>query len=128
MKQNRRVYSRYHLNRGNVALWKGSSTERGSTFRQVVLTSDAWNSTDAIFQIFALEGTSNGLKNGVLDIDDAQIKVLFDEDRQGLKAAADKAQELVQQAQRDGFKELSIFDQARYEEKVRQSTPHKSPH
>lgn len=74
-----------------------------------------------IFQVLALQRTSKGLKTGGLDIDDAQVDVILDEDRKGLKTAADKGSELVQQAEREGFEHLSFFDQSEYQEKARQS-------
>ncbi|HTA22836.1 MAG TPA: hypothetical protein VK763_04835 [Terriglobales bacterium] len=117
----KRIYSRYHINRGNTALWNGDPTEPGSTFRQIIITSDDWNSTAAIFQVLSLQGTSKGLKDSGLAIDDNEVEVLFDEDRHGLKSATDKASELIKQAEHEGFSRLSIFELAEYEEKVRQS-------
>jgi len=117
----KRIYSRYYINRGNVVLWKGKPAEPGSLFRQTVITSDAWNSTVATFQVSMLEGTSKGIKNGGIDIDDDEVKILFDEDRKGLKSATEKATELIKQAELEGFEPLTIFALAEYEEQILKS-------
>ena len=66
MAEDKKHYSRYIFNRGNQALWKGEPSEKGAQFRQVIITSDEWMLGSGIFQVCALEGTSNGIVDGKL--------------------------------------------------------------
>lgn len=117
----RKTYSRYNIVRGQGTLWKGNPAQSGAAFREFLITSDDWNSTVAIFQVYAIEGMSQGIKGGTLSIEHKKTKLLCDGDFKGLEAAEKKFKELVDDAIKQGFKELSFFDHADFEQKLRES-------
>jgi hypothetical protein len=121
MPKERKVYSRYAFNRGLQTLWNGDAASAGSQFRSVAITSDDFNSTQATFQVFALEGIGSGVKEGKFVRSEDEPKVLYDEDFKGLDAAAKKFGDLVTDAEKQGFKRITFIDILEYEEKARQS-------
>lgn len=120
-KKKRKIYSRYIFNRGLPTLWKGDAARAGSQFRSIAITSDEFNSTQGIFQVFALEGIGNGLENGKFAGSRDDPKVLFDKDSRGLDEAGKKFDELVVAAEREGFKKITFMDIIAVEEEARES-------
>ena len=121
MKKDRKVYSRYIFNRGLQTLWKGDASVAGSPFRSIAITSDEFNSTQGTFQILALEGLGKGVHDGKFAGSDGDPKILFDEDVKGLDAAGKRFDELVTQAEAEGFKRITFMDMIDFEEKLRAS-------
>jgi len=121
MPKERKVYSRYIFNRGLQTLWKGDAAVAGSKFRSIAITSDDFNSTQETFQVFALEGIGSGVKDGKFVRSEDEPTTLFDEDFKDLDAAAKKFGELVNHAEKQGFKRITFIDILEYEEKARQS-------
>ena len=119
MDRKRKIIARYYIVRGNQALWNGDPAESGAQFRQVVITSDEWNSTRGIFQVYALAGVGKGIQNGKLAVSTDDPKVLFDQDFQGLEAASKKLTEIVEEAVAEGFKPVSLIDVLEFEAKRR---------
>jgi hypothetical protein len=117
----KKIYSRYNIVRRQETLWKGNPAQGGAAFREFLITSDDWNSTAAIFQVYAIEGISQGIEGGTLSIDHKNTKLLSDNDFNGLEAAEKKFKELVDDAMKQGFKELSVVDHADFEQKLRES-------
>jgi hypothetical protein len=117
MNMDKKVYARYFIVRGNHALWKGDPAESGAHFRQVVITSDEWNSTQGIFQVYALAGTGKGIVDAKLSVS-PEPTVLFDGDFQGLDAAGEKFEQIVKEAQEQGFKSISLFDVMEFRSKL----------
>lgn len=117
----RKHYSRYFIVRGNQTLWKGDAAEKGSQFRQFVITSNEFNSTLGTFQVYGLEGTGNGIQNGKFATSDDEPRVLFDQDFVGLEAAGNKFGDLIKQAQADGFEPITFWDILEFETKLQTS-------
>src|SRR5258708_21007985 len=90
--EKRKHYARYYIVRGHQALWKGDPSESGAQFRQVAITSNEWNSTQGIFQVYGLEGTGKGIVAGKLAVSDNDTAILFQRDFQGLDPAGKKFQ------------------------------------
>src|SRR5208337_5124489 len=103
MAKARKHYSRYYIVRGDQTLWKGDPAEKGSQFRQFLITSNEFNSTLGTFQVYGLEGTGNGIQNGKFATSDDEPRILFDQDFQGLEAAGKQFDDLVKQTEADGF-------------------------
>ena len=118
MKDDRKIYSRYIFNCGLQTLWKGDAAVPGSQFRSVAITSDAFNSTQASFQVLMLEGVGDGIKDGRFAGTKGGPNVLFDKDVQGLDVAGQKFEELVLDSERQGFKKISFMDIVEFEEKA----------
>jgi hypothetical protein len=121
MKDDRKIYSRYIFNRGLQTLWKGDASVPGSQFRSVAITSDAFNSAQAIFQVLMLEGIGDGIRDGKFGGAKGGPNVLFDTDIEGLDVAGKKFEELVSDSERQGFKKIGFMDIVEFEEKVRES-------
>ena len=115
----RKIYARYIFNRGLQTLWKGDAAEAGSQFRSVVLTSDNFNWTIGIFQVYALEGVGKGIQNGKFAGSDNNPKLIFDKDFDGLDAAAKKFNELVDEAKHEEFEPITFMDIIEFEENTR---------
>jgi|SRR6185437_3609652 len=118
----KKIFARYYIVRGNQALWIGNAAENGARFRQVCMTSDEWASSFGVFQVYCLQGTSEGLERGALRV--GQPELLFDADFEGQPNADKKFQELIQEAQREGFRVPTAMDllefQARAQEQRRE--------
>ena len=112
-------YARYYIVRGHQALWKGDPSESGAQFRQVAITSNEWNSTQGIFQVYGLEGTGRGIVDGRLAVSDSAPAVLFDGDFQCLDAAGEKFQQIVREAQEQGFRPVTLMDEMQFQAKLR---------
>ena len=117
----KKVYSRYIFNRGLETLWKGDAAVAGSQFRSIAITSDDFNSTHAIFQVFALEGIGRGIEDGKFAGSDNNPQLLFDADFNSLREAAKKFQELAIQAVEEGFEAITFMDIVEFEEKAQAS-------
>jgi hypothetical protein len=116
--EERKHYARYYVVRGHHALWKGDPAEKGSRFRQAAITSNEWNSTQGIFQVYALEGTGEGIRDGKSAVSAHDPNTLFDGDFQGLDAAAKKFDEMVKEAQAQGFRSVTLLDELRFQAKL----------
>jgi hypothetical protein len=121
MARARKHYSRYFIVRGIQTLWKGDPAERGSQFREVIITSNEFNSTLGTFQVYGLEGVGNGIQNGKFATSDDEPRVLFDQDLEGLEAAGKKFGELIKQAQADGFEPITFWDMLEFEARLQTS-------
>jgi hypothetical protein len=121
MAKARKHYSRYYIVRGDQTLWKGDPAEKGSQFRQFLITSNEFNSTLGTFQVYGLEGTGNGIQNGKFATSDDEPRILFDQDFQGLEAAGKRFDDLVKQTEADGFGRMTFWDMLEFEAKLRGS-------
>ena len=119
MTKERKVYSRYSFNRGLQTLWKGDAAVAGSRFRSVAITSDEFNSTRGVFQVFALEGIGKGIKDGKFAGSEGEPKVLVDQDIGGLDAAGARFNELVADAKAQGFTPITFMDIIEFESRLR---------
>jgi hypothetical protein len=119
MANERKHYARYFIVRGHQALWKGDPAENGTQFRQVAITSDEFNSTLGTFQVYALEGTGKGIRDGKFAKPDEEPKVLFDGDFQGFDAAAKKFKQIVEEAIANGFKQVTLMDEMEFQMKLK---------
>jgi hypothetical protein len=113
-------YARYPYIRGNQALWRGNASEKGAQFRQVVVTSSEWMLIQGVFQVYALEGSGNGIVDGKFSVS-PEPTVLFDGDFQGLDAAGKKFDQIVKEAQGQGFKSVSFIDELEFQSKLSES-------
>jgi hypothetical protein len=118
MNMAKKSYARYFIIRGNHALWNGDPAVSGSQFRQVVITSNEWNSTEGTFQVYAIEGTGRGIVGAELSVL-LEPTVLFDGDFQGLDAAGEKFERIVNEAQAQGFRSISLIDEQKFQSKLR---------
>jgi hypothetical protein len=121
MPKERKIYSRYIYNRGLQTLWKGDAAVAGSKYRSIAMTSDDFNSTNAVFQVFALEGVGLGIRDGKFAGSDENPTIIADEDLNGLDAAAKKFSELVSAAEKEGFKKITFMDIIEFENNARRS-------
>lgn len=115
----RKPYARYYIIRGHQALWKGDPADSGAQFRQVVITSNEWNSTQGIFQVYGIEGTGKGIRNGKLAVSENDPTILFDKDFQGLDAAGKQFDQMMQDAQAQGFKPVTLVDELEFQAKLK---------
>jgi len=119
MPNERKPYARYYIIRGHQALWKGDPSEKGAQFRQLVITSNEFNSTQGIFQLYGLEGTGDGIRDGKLAISESDPKILIDADFNGLDEAVKKFAQIVKETQAQGFKEVTMMDELEFTAKLR---------
>jgi hypothetical protein len=117
--ENRKHYARYYVVRGHQALWKGDPAESGAQFRQIAITSNEWNSTQGTFQVYAVEGAGEGIRDGKLAVSGNDPNVLFDGDFQGLDVAAKKFDEIVKEALDLGFRLVTLMDELRFQAKLK---------
>ncbi len=103
-------HGRYYFIRGLQSLWKGDPLVSGSQFREIVITSNQWNSTEGTFQTYAVECCTIGLAEATMAVS-REPKLLFDSDFEGLEAAAKKFTELSADARAQGYSVLSLFDE-----------------
>src|SRR6185437_14952594 len=116
--QQRKVFARYYIVRGHVALWKGDAAQKGSRFRGFAITSNEFFSSLGTFQVYGLEGTGGGIREGQL-VGDENPRVLFDEDFQGLDAAGKKFDELVKDSEASGFRRVTLMDEMEFQAKLK---------
>jgi hypothetical protein len=116
---NHKNYARYYIVRDNQALWRGGPAESGAQFRQVVITSNEWNSTHGLFQVYAIEGTGKGILEGKLAVSDQEPTLLFDGDFQGLDAATKECNQLMQESLARGFKPVTSMDDREFRAKLK---------
>ncbi len=114
-------YARYYIVRGLQTMWAGDAAQAGSLFREFVITSNEFSSTLGTFQVYGLEGASGGIKAGKFAPSDAEPTVLFDKDFNGLDLAAKQFEELVAEAQKRGFKPITMMEMLEFEDKARRS-------
>jgi hypothetical protein len=114
-------YARYYIIRGHQTMWRGDAAEHGSPFREFVITSNEFNSTLGTFQVFGLEGASGGIKDGKFAQSDAEPRVLFDKDFNGLDEAAKQFDQLVSESRKLGFQPITTWDILEFEDKARRS-------
>jgi hypothetical protein len=114
-------YARYYIVRGMQTMWRGDAAQAGSPFREFVITSNEFNSTQGTFQVYGLEGASGGIKDGKFAPSDTEPTVLFDKDFNGLDPAAKQFEQLIEGAQRQGFKPMTMVDIIEFEDKARRS-------
>ncbi len=119
MPSERRPYARYYIIRGHQALWKGDPAENGAQFRQLAITSNEFTSTQGIFQVYGLEGTGTGIRDGKLTISDNDPKILVDADFNGLDAAVTKFTEIVREAEAQGFKQVTFMKELEFQAKLK---------
>jgi len=117
----KKVYARYYIVRDNQTMWTGDAANPGSLFRQFVITSNEFNSTLGIFQVLGLEGASGGIKDGKFAPSDTEPTVLFDQDFDGLDSAAEQYHQLIVDAQKRGFKPITMMEILEFEDKLRRS-------
>ena len=117
MATKRKPYARYYIIRGHQALWKGDPAENGAQFRQLVITSNEFNSTQGVFQVYGLEGTGNGIRDRKLAISD-DPKILLDADFNGLDAAVEKFTQIVKEAEAQGFRQVTFMDELKFQAKL----------
>ncbi len=117
----KKAYARYYIVRGLTTMWQGDPATSGSLFRQVAITSNEFNSTQGVFQVFALEGPGGGIKDGKFARSDAEPTVLADKDFNGLDESVKEFDRLVDEAEQLGFKTISIMDIMEFEDKARRS-------
>jgi hypothetical protein len=120
MEKKRKPYARYYIVRGHQAFWKGDPAVSGSQFRQLVITSDEFNSTQGTFQVYELEGTGKGIQDGKLSVSQDEPRILVDEDFAGLDAAGKKFKEMAEDAQKRGFKAVTLMDELEFQAKARE--------
>lgn len=121
MARAKKHYARYYIVRGLQTMWLGDAAEVGSPFREFVITSNEFNSTIGTFQVLGLEGASGGIKDGRFAPSDAEPTVLFDKDFDGLDAAVKQFEQLVVEAQRHGFKPITMMEMVEFEDRLRRS-------
>lgn len=114
-------YARYYIVRGLQTMWRGDAAQAGSLFREFVITSNEFNSTLGTFQVYGLEGASGGIQDGKFAPSDAEPTVLFDKDFNGLDSAAKQFDQLIADAQRRGFKPVTMMEILEFEDKLRRS-------
>lgn len=114
-------YARYYIVRGLQTMWHGDAAEAGSLFHEFVITSNEFNSTLGTFQVYGLEGASGGIKDGKFARSDTEPTVLFDKDFDGLDSAVKQFEQLVTEAQRRGFKPITMMEMLEFEDKLRRS-------
>ena len=90
----------------------------GARFRQVCMTSNEWASSFGVFQVYCLQGAGHGLKDGTLQVGPPEL--VFDADFQGQADADKKFDELVKQAQGEGFRVPSTMDILEFQAKAQQ--------
>ena len=111
MEKDRKFYARYYIIRGQQALWKGGPAEHDSQYRNIVITSNQFTSTQGKFQVYALEGTGKGIQDGKFAGPENEPQLIFDEDFDGLDAAFAKFEQIVQDSLVNGFTPFSLMDE-----------------
>jgi hypothetical protein len=79
------------------------------------MTTDAFANTEATYQVYALEGTGNGIVNGKFAGTKGDTKMIFDKDFRGMDAAAKEFIYLTSDAQKQGFKPIDFIDWLEFE-------------
>jgi len=112
-------YTRHNVIHGNQALWMGDPAENGARFRNIVMSSESFDgySTQAAFQVYALEGMGGGIRDSQLSIS-SDPSLLFDGDFCGFEAANKMFDQLVAQAQEQGFRKASFIDELNFRSKT----------
>lgn len=118
----KKIYSRYFIVRAAQTMWHGEAADAGSLSRQFLITSDEFPpAIQGAFQVYALQGESGGIKDGSLVASDKEPKLLFDKDFNGLDSAVRQFQQLVAEAERHGFRRVTIMDELEFQDKLRRS-------
>lgn len=111
MEQDRKFYARYYIIRGQQALWKGGPAEQGSQYRNIVITSNQFASSEGKFQVYALEGTGKDIQDGKFAGPENEPQRIFDEDFDGFDAAVAKFEQIVKDSIDNGFTPFSLLDE-----------------
>lgn len=118
----KKTYSRYFIVRGLQTMWRGEPAELGSLFREFVITSNEFApSTLGTFQVYGLQAESGGIKDNNLVPSGKEPTLLFDRDFNGLDSTVKQFQQLVAEAEKNGFRAVTIMDELEFEEKLRRS-------
>ena len=83
-----------------------------------MITSDEWFLTTAVFQVYALEGVGKGIVDGKFSVEPTS-KILFDRDVEGLDNAVKLFQDSITDAEKQGFKQLTIVDELKFQSHLR---------
>jgi len=110
MSAEKKIYSRYIINRGLWTLWKGDPAVAGSRYRSIAITSSESTSIVAMFQVFETEGIGRGFENGKFAGVEGESQLLFDQDFNRMDAASKKVEERLAKAEADGFRHISPQD------------------
>jgi hypothetical protein len=105
VEQSKKHSPQYSFERGFCELWKGDRSKKGAQFRTVAIFSDQCEMTEGKFQVYALEGSVNGIEAGKIS-GAPNPKLLFDGDYDSASAAEKKFQEIVAGAEAEGFKKM----------------------
>lgn len=117
----KKTYARYFIVRGFQALWRGDAATPGSLFREFVITSNEFASTQGMFQLYGIEAAGGGIKDGRLVPSAQEPTVLFDKDFDGLDSAAKQFHQLIAEAEGRGFQQVTMMDILEFEDKLRRS-------
>ncbi len=115
----KKYYSHFYVVRDMLTMWAGDAGNPGSLFRQFVITSNEFTSTQGTFQVYGLEGASGGVKDGKFTTSDAEPTLLFDKDFDGLDSAAKQYEQLVADAKQRGFRPVTMMEYLEFESKLR---------
>jgi len=107
-KKDKSNFARYGFIRGMETLWMGKAEQKGSRCRQVCMTSPDWASPFGTFQVYSVQGVSQGVVDGTLHTSPPEL--LFDADFADYQAAEKKFSELAAQSQKEGFDPLTMQD------------------
>lgn len=118
MPQEKKIFAKYYIFRRNQALWNGNAAEDGARFRQVCMTSDEWFSPFGAFQVYCLQAAGQGLERGILRVGPPEL--LFDGDFNGQAEADKKFEELVRQAEKEGFRVPNMMEVLEFQAKVQE--------
>jgi hypothetical protein len=116
----KKIFARYWYVRDDQALWKGDPAEKDSHFRQFLITSNDWNFSSTPFQVYGLEGTGKGIANGEF-IKPDEPTLIFDDDFNDYKTAKEKFDQLIAESEKRGFEIRGFFDEAEFQQKLRES-------
>ena len=101
-------FARYDVIRDHHVLWSGDPAQKGARFREVCMTSDESITPVGRFQVYCLASEAEGIVERVFRV--AAPELLFDADFEGWVEAHEKFKELVQLAEKAGFRTPSMMD------------------
>jgi hypothetical protein len=123
MAEEKKHYDRYWYVHGTLTLWRGDPAKDGSAFRQFSITSnEVFSMNGGVYQVFGLEAISGGIKEGRLAM--SEPKLISDEDCDGLEAATKKFDDLVSKSKDRGFRERTMGETVKFEDKIRHAREH----
>jgi len=101
-------FAKHSFFRRIQALWIGNPAKNGARFREAGMTSDDWMSPFGAFQVYCVQADSHGLVDGGLRTGPPEL--LFDADFQDQVEADRKFEELVREAEAEGFRVPTMID------------------